>query len=90
MAEAQARCGSAEFAQWIAYWEIEPWGDVRGDVQAATLAALIANANRDPSRRPQPFRPSDFVIDYWQAASQPPESLADKFRRITQPPDAND
>lgn len=42
-------------------------GPVRGDIQAAVIAATIANVNRDPDKRPQPFTPSDFLLN-WSGA----------------------
>jgi len=35
-----------EFAEWLAVYRDEPFGDVRGDLQAALIAEQIFNANR--------------------------------------------
>jgi hypothetical protein len=43
---------------------IEPIGDRRGDIQAALIAMLIANANRDTKRRAEPYELTDFLLDF--------------------------
>lgn len=49
---------------WAAYYELEPWGEVRGDLRAGIVASVIANVNRDPKKKGQPFKPTDFMPDY--------------------------
>ena len=50
-----------EFGEWIAYAHISPWGEQRADLRSAVVASVIANVNRDTRRRPQPFKPADFM-----------------------------
>lgn len=45
--------------EWEAYYELEPFGGQWQ--QTALLASLIANANRDPEKRPEPFTVEDFL-----------------------------
>lgn len=40
--------------EWIAYHEVEPWGQDRADARSAIIASLVYNANR---RRGAPARP---------------------------------
>lgn len=49
-----------EFMEWMAYAEIEPFGEERADLRMAILAALIANVHRDPEKT-KPFGPEDFM-----------------------------
>ena len=49
-----------QFFMWRVYFALEPFGERRRDLRTGTLAALIANTNRDPKRRAQPFKPEDF------------------------------
>lgn len=68
----------AEYAQWQAYFQIEPWGSHVQDLRAGQIAAVVANANRDPAQRPQPFLPLDFAP--WNHLGQQkaePETYAD-------------
>ena len=39
----QHRMPYREYVDWVALWQIEPWGDARGDMQAALVATLLAN-----------------------------------------------
>lgn len=49
-----------QFSMWRAFFALEPFGEKRMDYRIGTLAAITANSNRDPKRRPQPFKPEDF------------------------------
>lgn len=42
---------STEFNEWIAYAEIEPFGEIREDQRAGTIAAMIYNVNRGKSKK---------------------------------------
>lgn len=55
---------SAEFAEWMAYYTLEPFGEERADLRMAVLASLIANANRDPKRRKRAYAPKDFMPQF--------------------------
>jgi hypothetical protein len=45
----------------MAYARLEPFGSVADDQRMAQLLALVANVNRDPSRRRRPYSPADFL-----------------------------
>lgn len=62
----QARMPYREFLDWAALWSIEPWGDVRGDMQAALQAATLANVHRNRKQRKKAFTAQDFMPDFWQ------------------------
>ena len=59
--ELQARVSSREFAEWVAFWEQEPFGERVLQVQLATLCALVANAFRDTKARPAAYTAEDFL-----------------------------
>lgn len=59
-----ATTSSRELTEWQIFTEVEPFGEARADLRDAMIASVIANANRDPKARPQPFTPDDFLIDY--------------------------
>lgn len=64
VAELDNRMSSAELTEWMAYEKITgPLGRKRGDIQAATVAAAVANANRGRGRK---AKVSDFLIPYEQ------------------------
>lgn len=58
------RMPSSGLTRWIAYNRVEPFGQWRSDYRMALLASVFANCHRDPKRRPQPFRPSDFMPEF--------------------------
>jgi len=55
---------SREFAEWLAYSNLEPFGPEREDQRAGMIAAIIANVNRDPAKRPEPYDVEDFFPRY--------------------------
>jgi hypothetical protein len=54
-----AELSAAQLAEWQAYYQLEPFGGQWQ--QTALLASLIANANRDPEQKPEPFTVEDFL-----------------------------
>ena len=56
----------------MAYDQLEPFGERRADLRMAVLASLIANANRDPDKRREPFTPADFMPRF---EAEPPAAV---------------
>lgn len=54
----------------MAYDQLDPFGERRADLRMAVLASLIANANRDPDKKREPFSPADFMLRF-EAEPQP-------------------
>ncbi|WP_438391078.1 phage tail assembly protein T [Caballeronia sp. DA-9] len=50
---------SVEFTHWMAYYNIEPFGERIADVRMGMIASTMANIHRDPKQ--QAFEPSDFT-----------------------------
>lgn len=46
VAELQERMSASEFAEWMAYERIDPWGLDRGDLRTAAMTAAIINTVR--------------------------------------------
>lgn len=67
-----------QFVGWMQYYQEEPFGEERDDLRMAIGWSLIANANRDPKRRPQPFSPRDFMP--WSDRGRTPQ-----YKPITDP-----
>lgn len=57
--ECQTRMSVQEFFEWAAYFQLEPWGEVRADFRAGITSAVIANANR--AKGTKAFTPVDFM-----------------------------
>ena len=52
---------SAEmFGEWLAFAELEPFGETRADLRAGVLASLQANLYRNERKRAEPYDPGDF------------------------------
>ena len=57
--EMLARMGSDEFSEWLAFYQLEPFGDYRADYRSGVVASTFANAHR--AKDASPFRPEDFM-----------------------------
>ena len=42
---------------------LEPFGDRWADLRSGIVASTIANVNRDPETKPDPFSPGDFIFN---------------------------
>lgn len=52
----------AELVAWGEYYQAEPWGEWRADARSAQISAILANTNRDPKKRPEPYAVKDFMM----------------------------
>jgi len=74
VADLDHRLSSTELTEWIAFEKITgPLGRRRSDIQAATIAATVANANRGKGGRK--FKMSDFLIPYGEQRKTPEQML---------------
>lgn len=48
-----------ELAYWIAFYEVNPFGPERGDLQAGIIASTIANVNSKKT-----YKANDFMPDF--------------------------
>jgi hypothetical protein len=53
------RIGSDEITEWMAFYQLEPFGDMRADLRSGVIASTFANANR--TKHTRPFTPEDFM-----------------------------
>ncbi len=60
VAELEHQLSARELREWEAYAKLEPFGPWRDNLHSATIAHIVANANRDPKRRPRPYTIQDF------------------------------
>ena len=65
---------SRQFAEWLAYSRLEPWGEDRDDLRTGIVASVIANSNRGKGKKP--YKPQDFMPDF------EPEDEAAAIERI--------
>ena len=53
---------SRQFAEWMAYAQLEPFGEERDDLRMGIVASTIANVNRGKDKKP--YKPSDFMPSF--------------------------
>lgn len=71
--EMLARISSRELSEWAAYEQLTgPLGGRRGDVQAAIIAATVANAQRSKGRA---LLPKDFIPKWDKPKAMTPEEM---------------
>jgi hypothetical protein len=58
VAELLDSISSEELTEWAAYYQLDPFGGVRGDMQAGVMASTMANIH---AKRGHRFTPSDFM-----------------------------
>jgi hypothetical protein len=73
-----ASISGKQFAEWNAYYILEPFGDEW--LRTAMLASLIANANRDADLKPEPFLLQDFMPS-WDTGLEQVEDGEDHWKR---------
>jgi hypothetical protein len=57
--ELLSRIGSDEITEWMAFYQLEPFGDMRADIRSGVIACTFANAHR--TQHTPPFTPEDFM-----------------------------
>ena len=57
-----AEITSTQFAEWMAYSRLEPWGEERDDLRMGIVASTVANVNRAKDRKP--YKPQDFMPSF--------------------------
>lgn len=53
-----------EFKEWITFESLEPFSEERQDTRFAMLAMILANSNRDPKTKPDPYEIQDFLLPF--------------------------
>lgn len=75
-AELLNRISSREISEWIAFYNIEPFGEMRADLRAALIATVMANAWRGANQ--SPFKITDFMLTF----DNKPEQTMDEMKQI--------
>lgn len=81
VADLDSRMSSSELTEWMAFERMTgPLGRYRQDIQAATIAAVIANANRGKGGRT--FKVSDFLIPYGKQETKTAEQMLEAIKSL--------
>ena len=81
--EAQVRCDAQEYAEWMAEYSIEPFGDERADLNAASICTLVANIVKEKNKKP--FTVADFLPEFGgqrRKRGQTPDQMAAVMRTM--------
>lgn len=60
---------------WIAYWEVEPWGEDRADMRAAIIAATVHNRLRGARQS------AKRVAEFLAFRPPPPRKMSEERKR---------
>ncbi len=71
--ELLGRVSSRELSEWMAYAQIEPFGEKRADLRAGIVASTMANIHRGKRK---PFNPEDFMPEFERQEKAPEEMQA--------------
>jgi len=52
----------SEYEEWREFYQLGAWGVTVQDSMSAQLAQILANVNRDRSKRPTPYSLADFML----------------------------
>jgi len=63
--QAQREISSAEFAEWMVYYEMDPFGGCRSDYQAGVVASTVFNMLRGKGGRT--VKPEDFMPEWGES-----------------------
>lgn len=55
------RISSKELTEWMAFYNVEPFGEGQVALRSGIIASLIANIKRDTKKKITPFTPFDFI-----------------------------
>lgn len=77
--EMMERMPSSEFEEWKILYQIEPFGDKRGDIQAALIAQTVANMLRDPKAKAYPL---DMFLLSFEPKPKPKPQTAEQIMQI--------
>ncbi len=68
----------SEFREWVAYYDLEPFGEERADLRTASIVKMVHDVNVKRSARDKPL--SDFVIKIGKATPIDHRSKANQDR----------
>ena len=72
---------SHELTEWMAYAQLEPFGEERADIRSATNTMVLANANRDPKKKRTPYTIEDFML-FRDDAEKPEQTQAETAEKV--------
>jgi hypothetical protein len=81
--ELETRMESRELNEWMAYFNLEPWGQVQADYRAGVIASTIVNVNGGLKGR-KPAKATDFFPLYRLRGEQSPEEQMQILKKLAE------
>ena len=78
VAELRQQMSSAEFTDWCAYYQLEPWGYDAENWRMGMVCSTVANA----AGRKKPLKPSDFLPRSPLRQRQSPEQMRNALAAV--------
>jgi len=75
-----ATISSRKLSEWMAYYQIEPFGEERGDLRAAIIASTLANIWR--GKNSKSYKPSDFMPKFDEQQNRGGAQTAEQMRQM--------
>lgn len=79
VAQAQREIDSAEFAEWVAFYQLEPFGEERADLRAGIISSAVANYS---GKINEPTRPRDFMPHFGEQPERPRQTVEEMQARF--------
>jgi len=80
-----ASMSSSQFAEWMAFYAVEPFGEIRQELRHGQHLSLMANINRDAEKKKEPFSAADFMnyvdLPEEKPVSDTPAQIAARMQR---------
>lgn len=76
-----SKMDSREISEWMAYYSMDPFGEVRADYRMAMLCCLTANINRGKG---QPSKISDYMPEFGPKKPQTMEEMKTILMSVAQ------
>lgn len=73
---------SREFAEWMAFYDLEPFGEEQADLRAGIVASTVANVHRDRKKRSKAYKPEDFMPKFKRAGKRERTPWQDQLKVI--------
>jgi len=71
---------SHEFAEWMAYARIEPFGEYRADLRAALITSTMANAWR--GSKSKAYKIKDFLLNFEPPKQQSWQEMKSMLKKL--------
>ena len=72
-----ASISSEELTEWAAYYQLDPFGSHRADIQAGVVASTMANIH---AKRGHSFTPTDFIPQFGGEPVRAPSMTPDEIK----------